>query len=79
MSEDDSRIQRRQSRYQDLAPIFARIAQALARDFVRLKGMSPEDADVAAIQIALDQARDTLVGMDELDEAWKPSPPLPPP
>lgn len=59
----------RKHRYQELAPIYARIARMVADDFVRLKGMSVEDAETAAVAMLLDQARDTLIGMEEIDEA----------
>lgn len=62
-----SAIERRKSRYQDLAPIYAGLARAIAEGLIRYKGLSPEDAEVEAVRIALDQARDTLVGLEDMD------------
>ncbi len=59
------------NKYSSFAPIYARLAQAVAADFVRLKGMSVEDANIKAVEMMLGQARDLVIGMEETDEAFE--------
>ncbi len=61
--------ERLQNKYMSFAPIYATLARNVARDFVRLKGMSVEAANIAAVELMLGQARDTIIGMEGSDTA----------
>ena len=53
--------------YDELPLIYARLARMVADELMRLKGVSKEDAEKQAVQMMLNQMRDTQIGMEEID------------
>lgn len=51
-----------------LAPIYASLARSLIPEFMRVKGMSQQEAEKAVLEKLLKDAQELAVGLDELDE-----------
>lgn len=54
--------------HKSFAPIYARLTEALVRGLMRTKGMSREEAEVAALEHTLNGAQELVAGMADLDE-----------
>ena len=61
------------SDYGQLPQIYARLAEAVKRDLIRVQGLSETDAEARALEVVLKQAQDMAVGMGEVDARQHPA------